>query len=116
MCMNCLYEYVDDALPEMTDDIRRAALIVKSIYDTFEGCTGGPLHVILDDYNLEDRYFCKSEEALRELAGPDCPDWLLDLAWRATTALVRLPLPERAYAIALGNGDLSPGHLTSEDM
>lgn len=58
MCSNCVREYMldGDEVPPLTGEMRFVANLI-SVFYTLDGCSvGGPLHVVLDDYNLEDNH------------------------------------------------------------
>lgn len=52
MCSECWASYADVDL-EWHDDIPTAARLVELLYEQPDGAAGGPLHVVLDDWNLE---------------------------------------------------------------
>lgn len=128
MCMTCVIEEVTgldlstdeghDALeklgripwPEATDAMLEAAGYIGALYGAPSGGTGGPLHVVTDDFNVEDSnlQFARDwipkweaygdhgdDERVRILSG-----WILDL-------LDPMSEIERSVAIALGHGDLA---------
>ncbi len=54
MCWQCVQEAGGDTL-EDTPEVRRVARMVADFY-ALPGCNvGGPLHIVIDDYNLEDQ-------------------------------------------------------------
>lgn len=57
MCFSCVLEHLDDgngghAWPPLTSIMLEAADLARDLYTRY--CTGGPLHVLIDDYNLDD--------------------------------------------------------------
>ena len=50
------------------ENIERVKLLVEVLYDDLEECTGGLLHIVLDDGNLEDEHilWCMAECNSRE--------------------------------------------------
>jgi len=54
MCMDC---WEKRGAPKIyTDAVREAAALIQRVYDEVS-CVGGPLHVQLDDWNIEERFF-----------------------------------------------------------
>lgn len=57
MCHDCYMEYVCGEEPVVTSDMRNAKILVETVY-RLPGCSlGGPLHVIVEDMNVDDRMF-----------------------------------------------------------
>ena len=131
MCMTCVIEEVTgfdlstdeghDALaelgrilwPDASDQMLEAAGYIGALYGAPSGGTGGPLHVVTDDFNVEDDnlVFCRKyiadwepygdgedEERVRLLSA-----WILDL-------LEPMSEVERSVAIALGHNELAELH------
>ncbi len=89
MCITC---WDDDRKPSMdTPEIRKAARLVTEVFD--ESAVGGKLHIVIDDWNLEQSHldFCG-----RELA--------TDTERRCHAALDALTELERASALGLQRG------------
>lgn len=57
MCINCARKYGGHDVLEITPEMREAINLVIWVYCQDEYGVGGPLHVQLDDYNLEDRHW-----------------------------------------------------------
>lgn len=59
MCSNCYEEW--DSPKIDTPVVRAAAEAAKRVYDF--SCVGGNLHIVLDDFNIEDEHleFCRKE-------------------------------------------------------
>lgn len=55
MCVDCIRKYGGHDVLEVTPEMAEATALVEWVYDQDEYGVGGPLHVQLDDYNLEDR-------------------------------------------------------------
>lgn len=98
MCLNCWEEAGSPTeLPENADELIQ---LIKELYATEKGGTGGPLHIVLDDWNLEDdniewcmfRMIESSED--REYFGED----ILRLSIKIALRLYRIPELQR-YAV-----------------
>lgn len=57
MCHACWTRYTGGTAPPFTEDMGRAQELVRRIFATEWGCTGGPLHVEIEDMNLDDWHF-----------------------------------------------------------
>jgi hypothetical protein len=99
MCMSC-WEREDSPTID-TPAVRRAAAAVRALHDEF--CTGGYLHIVVDDWNLEDGNLNFCERVLRAdedrigTAG-------LALHGNCLRALRPLSEEERSSALALAEG------------
>lgn len=114
MCWDCVHHYVSDGRVTMTDDMREVAILVDAIYSTPWGTTGGPLHIYLDDFNLDDHWFVEERPAdIAESIQRRWDDQTVDadLVWRCWDLLRTLTEPERAVAVAMGSRML-PLHAT----
>lgn len=109
MCVVCYTELTGGTPPPMTDEMRATRELVRAIYATDWGKTGGPLHIHLDDMNLEDHFF--DEEGRQQLLDQggylrehfthlDEDDWRLVL--RCFDALSKLTEAERAEVVYKG--------------
>lgn len=57
MCGICVRNYIGDTEVDLTKpEMQEAAGLVEWVYAQGEYGVGGPLHVQLDDYNLDDRF------------------------------------------------------------
>lgn len=95
MCLTCVEKYGGTDV-EVTDDMRRVSRLVNDLY-SLEGCvTGGPLHIVVDDYNLEaqDLEWCR-----KHLDGRDYEEHVKVLCHTILDALTPLTLAQRARAI-----------------
>lgn len=121
MCMGCVYEYVTeehpttigDSLRAIVDEIRvrpavvAAAAEVTALYKLPECSVGGPLHVVVDDTNVED-HFLEVQVHIENLPGDPGPQptaWspeVLDQAEKVLAVLRPLTLVERAVATVIG--------------
>lgn len=87
-----------------TPEVRKAAAAVKALYDEEwlpldnAHSVGGRLHVVVEDYNLEDSFldYCQESETFDEFEQA------------AYDALRPLSVEERASALALKDGYWSP--------
>lgn len=57
MCESCLTELTGGRVPPTTMAMRYAAALVCEVYAQPWGGVGGPLHVFVEDMNLEDHWF-----------------------------------------------------------
>lgn len=48
---------VDDWVNSVTDEQKRAGVLMNWLYGTEWGRVGGPLHIVTDDGNIEDEHF-----------------------------------------------------------
>lgn len=99
MCTACLEEYdAVSALPP-TEEMFAVADLIRALYRQPDGAAGGPLHVVVDDYNL-----------LAEFLGPyayeDVPRRTLELSIAICDGLRPMTLAERAATVGLAHGDL----------
>lgn len=104
MCKGCFEEYGGPTV--VNDKVRRAALLVQSIYSHPSGGVGGNMHVHLDDWNLEDEFF--EEEALNQSYHPGAPPEYLQTERDCYSLMRTMTLEERAAAIGLQRGYFAP--------
>lgn len=92
MCSSCWAEYGKPT--EMPDNGDAVVALIRELYDQPDGGAGGPLHVVLDDWNLEDGH-------LDPYLGSD--DWTprtWELAVQISAALAAMPLMHRVAVLA----------------
>lgn len=90
MCRACVAGYAEE-----DPRLARAAHAIRKLY-SLPGCaTGGPLHVIVDDTNVEDEYF----NILNEIDTTRYPETTMAVAREALDLLRPLSAFERAYVI-----------------
>jgi hypothetical protein len=91
--------------------MEEAAAYIAALYKNPAGGTGGPLHVVVDDYNVHDEslsfcrgrmkewtpYDCTADDGIRSLM---LSGWILDL-------LEPMSVIERSVTIALAHGNLA---------
>jgi hypothetical protein len=132
MCLSCIIEQITgfdlstdeghDALsrlrripwPTATDEMIECAAYVRALYENPAGDTGGPLHIVTDDNNVEDSHLSFCRELIGEWTGYDCwPEqehrakvisgWILDL-------MEPMDVIQRQVTLGLGHGDLAEHH------
>jgi hypothetical protein len=55
MCMSCFKAHVEEVgRTEVTDDMRAVLPLIAAVYE--ESCVGGNLHIVVDDWNIEDHH------------------------------------------------------------
>lgn len=99
--------------------VRAVAVMIAQIYENH--CTGGMLHIVLDDWNIEDHdiHWCLDVamiEAANGGIGDDIHPDDLALMRRCGEAMLALTEDERASAIALYEGRWDSPHLTQQQM
>lgn len=99
MCEECYEEY---GRPEIFNEVTMlAANLIERVY-SFSG-SGGNLHIQLDDWNIQDRYF-NEFEVWRD----DSTDEQIMAEKECFLALKAMTLPERASALAIAEGYIQP--------
>lgn len=97
MCLHCWQEYGSPS--DWNEDIKTAVGLIKEIYQ-YDGA-GNPLHVVLDDWNIDDEFLEVYEPAVADTA-PEA----VSAARELVPVLQRLSYDERAAALAYANGFL----------
>ena len=115
MCRSCYDRYTQGTPPAMTPRMAETAELIAHLYSFPWGSSGGPLHVTLDDMNLDDTQFDSDHRRMLvghgngrgtvtcdyDLSGlyPD----LLDEDWELCLAifdrLAEMSIPERAQTV-----------------
>jgi hypothetical protein len=96
--------------PKATNEMIECAAYVSALYANPAGGTGGPLHVTVDDYNIDDINLdgCRNgidnwesydETPEQELRVKALSRWILDLLYPMSTV-------ERSVTLALAHGSL----------
>ncbi len=116
MCYGC---WTEEGSPQIdTPAVRAAAASVAAVYE--HSCVGGNLHIVLDDWNLEDDNlkFCDAQIARgghpedpnhskwytqQKLDNPDTPEQLA-AERKCHDLFAALSIKERASALALNDG------------
>jgi hypothetical protein len=128
MCLSCTIEEITgldlstdeghDALeklgripwPHVTPVMEEAASYIAALYNTTNGGVGGPVHIVTDDYNVDDDslLFCRGEIKRWTPYEPEHGDgdrvkalatWILDL-------LEPMSVVERSVTVALAHDDI----------
>lgn len=99
MCQNCWVEYYDSVQID-TPLVRATAAAIEAVYDY--SMSGGRLHVIVDDFNLEDHNIEFAEKYLQENAA-ETPEQHQVESY-CLGLLKNMSIPERASALALKEG------------
>lgn len=111
MCMGCVYEYVTEEHPNKIGDSLRlvvdeiavrpavtaAAAEVTALYQLPDCEAGGPLHVIVDDTNVDDHFL--EDDAIG--SAEDWTEQALAQANKVLAALRPLTRVERAVATVI---------------
>lgn len=99
MCSECRVDYGSPKLDSL--DIQTCAALIMQLYMLDNCGCGGVMHIITDDWNLEDEHleFCR-EEANKLIDDYDQKD----LAIRILDLMDEFTLDERASAMALFDG------------
>lgn len=97
MCLNCWKEEGSHAI--VNDKTKAAAKLVEELYD--EQPTGGYLHIVTDDYNVQQHHIdgCMGARALEIMDRP-----ATDIERRCWRALFDMTTEERVSALALYEG------------
>lgn len=93
MCQGCYADYGSPAI--ISEATQAAAKLVEAVYD--EDMMGGRLHVVLDDFNIEDEHL----EGLYDASNATKAERECYEAFKALT------VDERASALALWEGWIS---------
>lgn len=102
MCYGCYKEYGEPKI--VSDETHQAAKLIGQVYES--STVGGNLHIVVDDWNLEDEHldFCAGaiEKNYHEIP-PECQE----TERMCLSALRKLNLEGRASALAIHDGYLS---------
>jgi hypothetical protein len=92
-------------LPENADEIVE---LINKLYAQPDGFTGGPMHVVTDDWNVEDEIV---ENCLRDInRGLTAGAWSVEtcgLAWQIGKRLLLLTEDQRSAVLAKRDGFIS---------
>jgi hypothetical protein len=103
VCLDCWDAHDSPAID--TPAVRAAARRIADVYE--HSCVGGHLHIVIDDWNLEDDDLAYCEGSIRENVHGDPPEQLA-AERSALAALHGLSEAERASALALHDGFWTP--------
>ena len=104
MCWEC---WAEDGYPSQTSPaIQRAAQLVRKVYGHWP--TGGPMHVVIDDWNLDDGSVrgCRDAEPRHyypqpyDAGPPENFGKAMTAARELADLLLAMPEPDRAAALA----------------
>lgn len=119
MCIDCVRKYVGTSdVDTTTDAFKEVAALVEWVYAQEGYSVGGPLHVQLDDFNLEDRNLTENslvwwtrgypaKEGIRAFPAPapdGFPEGHEEKFLRLLELLRGMSLAERAAAVWVGHG------------
>ncbi len=88
MCESCYENY---GSPTPDDKARECVPLIEAVYN--EHCAGGDLHILLDDWNLENRHLKACEKYELTAAERACLNFMLEMTEN-----------QRAAALALFDG------------
>lgn len=111
MCYSC---WEDEGKPQIdTPAVRQAALAVERLHDHPAGCAGGAMHVVTDDWNIDDDSvgFCRDHIGRYEREHPHRADGLTALEQACYDAFAALTVAERSSALALDHGFWGDGEV-----
>lgn len=102
MCRSC-WENIYNFASLDTPDIRKLAGLIGQVYKY--SLSGGHLHVVIDDWNLDDdnvNFALKYITSIEDQPGIDRR--LIDLEWKCLFFLVNMTVEDRASALAMYEG------------
>lgn len=100
MCIDCWNDHGSPAI--WNEDVRKAVELIREIYRNDE--MGNPLHVVLDDWNIEQDEFIEVYEG----AGAESiPAAAVQAAKSLAPVFLELTVEERASALAYAHGFLA---------
>ena len=104
MCECCWDEY---GKPSIVNEKTEAALaLVRQVYDAAGGGAGGNLHIVLDDWNIENSSieYCQQGHSNPNWNGPPMRWELTEVEAHCATAFLDMTLKERASTLAKFDG------------
>lgn len=109
MCFGCWMTYGRPTI--VTAQTMRVAELCKKLYAHPDGGSGGRLHIITDDWNLEDEFFEDDEVASEEVVKDDRDPELVAVEDEIEALLTPMNLGHRAAALGLWQGffEVPPG-------
>lgn len=111
MCYECWQEYGSPKI--VTDRVLETVKAIERVYDF--SLVGGGLHIVIDDWNLEDARldFCKEY-----IAKPDYDECReqQEVEQACLELLYSLNLDERASALAIHDGFFEPTAMVDEHL
>lgn len=100
MCYGCWVEYGKPAMD--TPQIRAAAALIGEVYE-YHG-VGGYLHIVIDDWNLEDDHLEYCLQAIEKNEWDNEENEALEIQRKCCDALMKLTELERGAALAMHEG------------
>lgn len=108
MCTDCWARYGSPRI--INDRVRRAVVLLDRAYDY--SCVGGHLHVVVDDFNIEDNHIKGAYDTIRDyiidpmdIFGDEQINWGQVLVELGLLQLFDgMSIEERASALALYDG------------
>lgn len=100
MCEVCWESY---GSPTIVNEKTEAALaLVRQVYDAPRGGAGGHLHIVLDDWNIENNSieYCQQGHSDPSWNGPPMCWPLTEVEAQCATAFLDMTLEERASTLA----------------
>ena len=104
MCEACWAEY---GRPTIVNEKTEAALaLVRQVYDALMGGAGGNLHIVLDDWNIENSSieYCQRGHSDPAWHGPPMRWKLTDVEVQCAVAFLGMTMDERASTLAKYDG------------
>jgi hypothetical protein len=108
MCDNCVRREVEAAggWPPITDQIRAAGTLVAELYE--HHAVGGPLHIVTDDYNVEDTHLDFCADWLAKSTDEDYSSTVRRVSAEILAMLRPMTPAERAVAVSCFDLDHYP--------
>ncbi len=100
MCYGCWDEY---GKPDIVNEKTEAALaLVRQVYEAPRGGAGGHLHIVLDDWNLENSSieYCQQGHSSPDWHGPPMHWELTEVEAQCAKAFLSMTMAERASTLA----------------
>lgn len=93
----------------MSAKAEEAVPLFKAVYDQPRGGAGGNLHIVLDDWNIEDEsiHYCMDTTKVERYFDGELDTTLTDIERRCAEHLLTMTMEERAAALAKFDGYLS---------
>lgn len=105
MCYGCWEEAGCPSI--INDKVKKAAKLIKELYETEDGSVGGYGHSVFDDWNVEGNFkFHFDWIKTNEIEGKDCSmcEETRSASFKALKYFKILTVPERYSALALADG------------
>ena len=99
MCISCWIEEGSHKI--INDNVKQAAELIKKIYEHPEGSVGALAHIVVDDWNLDDRNINYCLERCTQEKIISGTSEIIEFCENALKALKELKKEERHSALAL---------------